>query len=825
MADNPLEEKAIVPTATTSIVNVPMPSKEPGQRSINITDLFITRWTPPWSRPPSLPAYTWRAWVMNQPVAIACREALISMLSGMDWIIAAKDSDDKDELAATIKYYTKLFSRGGYYMGTDWSGFLEWVLGDLLDIPFGGATEIGRKGDDPKGRVVWLRPLDGGTLYPTLNLQFPVVQYYQGYTAVAFPEHAVSRLMMTPRPEIFREGWGIAPPEKIYFALDMLNRGDKYYANLLLDVPPAGILDLGDMEETSAKAWVDSFRNFVANTTDAFRIPVLYEHNNEVKFLPFGKVPNDIMYDHITLKYAALVCAAYGIALNDIGLQGTSKSGETLAGSIRASVQTRRSGIARLKQKVKGFIEKILPDNLIFEWVDYDDEHNVAMGRARLASATGLNLLVTGGSISPEEARMQMIKDGLIDIPIGDKLPPDAKPVLPAAPFGGGATKPAAGGKPAPKPAPKNPGALGHGVPPSMGGEGEIKKSFIIRSRSAGAVIDQFVQSVVSAIYPKVLQNIYQYSDDEIILSKSIIDDGLFGGDITPILVSLSGGKPKLSLNQGIVEKEPDYESTNLFKDEKKRKDFQNRLKDGINGMLAKSIAEELNNVLYDMAVQDIAHASFEETEEENQFDYYAICEQVKSRVSSNLDRTLDSFIRSLLPVVPTMVNESAIVEKSEPVEKMETVTAVPTPPITQTINFPPINVTVPERSVIVAPPDVQMFNSSSAPASPDVHITNYPPALPEIHVNVEPTAVQIPMNLPDVHVNVEKSDLTPNITVNVPENPVTVNVPAQATPVVNVDVSPTPITIENEVNLPEKKSKHVEIKKNPDGSWSGESS
>lgn len=644
MADNPLEEKALIPTATTSIVNVPMPTKEPGQRSINITDLFITRWTPPWSRPPSLPAYTWRAWVMNQPVAIACRESLISMIAGMDWIIAARDADQKEELAATVKHYTKLLQNGGYYLGTDWSGFMEWMLGDLLDIPFGGATEVGRKGDDPKGRVMWLRPLDGGTLYPTLNLQFPIVQYYQGYTAVAFPEHAVSRLMMTPRPEIFREGWGIAPPEKIYFALDMLNRGDKYYANLLLDIPPAGILDLGDMEEESAKNWVESFRSFVANTTDAFRIPVLYEHNNEVKFLPFGKVPNDIMYDHITLKYAALVCAAYGIALNDIGLQGTSKSGETLAGSIRASVQTKRTGVARLKQKVKRFIERILPDTLRFDWIDYDDEHNVAMGRARLASATGLNLLVTSGSLSPEEFRMQMIKDGLVDIPIGLKPPPDAKPLLPAGPVGGNGAKSA----------PKNPGALGHGVPPSMGGEGGITKSYIVRGRSPGVVIDQFVRDVVSAIYPKVLEHIYQYSDDEIILSKSLIDDGLFDGDITPVLVALSTGKPKLSLNQGIIEKEPDYQSVNLFKDEKKRKDFQNRLKDGINGVLAKSIAEELNNVLYDLAVQDISTANFIESEEMAvdgtvDFDYNYICESVKSRVSQNLDLTLKNYVSYLI--------------------------------------------------------------------------------------------------------------------------------------------------------------------------------
>lgn len=739
---------------------------------------------------------------MNQPVAMACREALISMLMGLEWNISARDAADKEDLAASIRYYTKLLNHGGYYLGTDFTGLMEWVVGDLLDIPFGGAVEIGRKGDDPKGRVVWLRPLDGGTLYPTLNLQFPVVQYYQGYTAVAFPDYAVSRLTMTPRPEIFREGWGIAPPEKIYFALDMLNRGDKYYANLLLDVPPAGILDLGDMEENSAKNWVESFRTFIANTTDAFRIPVLYEHNNEVKFLPFGKVPNDIMFDHITLKYAALTCAAYGIALNDIGLQTTSRGGETLAGSIRATAQTRRTGIARLKNKLKGFIEKILPDNLMFEWIDYDDEHNVAMGRARLATSTGLNLLVTAGAISPEEARMQMLKDGLIDVPVGNTPPPDAQ-----------RQEPTGGGKP-----PKNTTALGHGVPPSMGGEGEIK-SFVLRSKASDGRVEKFVKDVVAAIYPQVLQNIYQFSDDELILAKSLIDETLFGGQMTPILVSMSVGRPVLSLNQGIITDEPDFKSYNMFGTPKRKKYFLDRLKDGINGLLAKSIAEELNNVLYDLAVQDITHTTFEQEflqagPDESMFDYNLICEQVRSRVVEGLDRTLYNYVHSLIPTQPEEKSE-AVVEKAEvEVEKPVAVSTPAAQPINLTVN-------VPERSTIVAPADVHVHNAVS---SPDVHIVNPPPNMPDVNVNVETPAPAI--KLPDIKVNVEKSDLQPQITVNVPENPVTVNVPEQKAPVVNVEVNPTPIEVKNVVNVPEKKArpKHVEIKKNADGSWSGES-
>ena len=105
------------------ILNIPPPTKEvkPRQRSINISDLFLTRFSPPWTRPPSLPAYTWRNWVMNQPVAMAYRETLIANILSLDWAITPRDATYKKELDATVKYYTKLLNEGGYYLGTDFS--------------------------------------------------------------------------------------------------------------------------------------------------------------------------------------------------------------------------------------------------------------------------------------------------------------------------------------------------------------------------------------------------------------------------------------------------------------------------------------------------------------------------------------------------------------------------------------------------------------------------------------------------------------------------------------------------------------------------------
>ena len=108
----------------TSILNVPSPTSAPRQKSIDVSDLFLTRFTPPWSRPASLPAYNWRMWVLNQPVAVVCRETLIANLLALDWKITPVDSKYKEELDPTIKYYTKLLKGGGNYSGLslDFSG-------------------------------------------------------------------------------------------------------------------------------------------------------------------------------------------------------------------------------------------------------------------------------------------------------------------------------------------------------------------------------------------------------------------------------------------------------------------------------------------------------------------------------------------------------------------------------------------------------------------------------------------------------------------------------------------------------------------------------
>jgi len=432
----------------------PPPSREKGERNLDLPS-WLNRYLPPWRQPNWYNAEMWRYIVARQPVATICRETIISSYLSLDWKVDAKDSDLRDELRSEIDYYTDFLSHTGEY---SYSEIIEWIGRDLLDLPFGGAAEIGRQGDKPEGKAMWIELIDGGTLFPTLNKDYPVGQALRELAdkPVYFPWYVIDRVYISPRTEIMRKGWGLAPPEKIYLAIELINRGDVYYANLLLDTPEAGLLDLGDMSKMSAEAWLSGFKEMLTGI-DGFKIPVIYEHQNPVSWIPFGRPPTDMLFDAITSKYASFIAAGYGLSLSDIGMGSSSSGGNTLAGSIREERKSRRTGFARFKAKMGQFFNFILPDTLEYKIIDQDEELSVAVGRSRLSNATAIGQLIELGVITPNEGRRMMIADGLVSISIPEDIPEDEilQPQNEA-------------------PVDERPGMLGRPIAPSEGGHGEI---------------------------------------------------------------------------------------------------------------------------------------------------------------------------------------------------------------------------------------------------------------------------------------------------------------------------------------------------------------
>lgn len=558
---------------------LPPPDREKGQRSLDLPD-YITRVVPIWQNPGWLAGETWRNVVKSQPVAMICRETLIANITALDWKIEPRDSNKRDELRSEIGYYTQFLSNTGEL---DYVQIIEWIVQDYLDIPFGAGVEVGREGDSPQGKVLWIEPLDGATLFPTLNSDWPVGQFLKEKPTefVYFPKHAINRLYMSPRTEIRRKGWGMAPPEKIYLSLELLNRGDRYYANLLLDTPPVGILDLGDMAKDTAEQWLLSWRDLLGGT-DQFKIPVLYEHEKTAEFVSFTKSPTELMFDKATSKYTSITTAGYGMSPGDIGLPSMGNGGETLAGTIRQERRTRKTGFGILKKKVKYFMDRVLPPYLEFKFIDLDDELNVAIGRARLASATAWQVLIDRGVFLKNEVRQQMIADGLLTISIPETIEGGDEVV----------ESPTANQN-------ERSGLLGRPIAPSQGGQGEVKASEADRNiysdlskifSPSDAKLRRAIRSIlepslneIQKLYSNLYENdLFDYWND---IYDNYLDTGIYADDdevpqlmLSTIQLNMSALQKSLPID---FEWSDDSKSSliQIFSDVLRYKEYQKLLK------------------------------------------------------------------------------------------------------------------------------------------------------------------------------------------------------------------------------------------------------
>ena len=428
-----------MPAQTETLAVPKTPSDRPeDQRAIHIPT-FLSRILPYYGQPAWLEAQHWRQFVRNQPVAIICRDTLISNMLNLEWDIVPKNPTEAgSKHRKAIDYYKELFE----YLEGDFDTYLELMLQDMLDLPFGACAEVGRWDDEEDGPVIWAEHIDSATLFPTGNPEYPVAQRVPDVPGVqvVFPEHAVNRMYLTPRPELRLEGWGMAPPQKIYIAIDMLYKGDQYYWKMLIDTPEAGILDLLDMSQDKAKQWLEGFRDMFRGV-DGFKIPVLYEHENPAQWIPLNRPPLDMMYDKAYLQYAALVAGAYGLKLSDIGLGETAGGEGTLAGVIRGERQTKRSGRAVVRSKSENHFNKMIPEDLKFIWKDSDTEEVTARGKAMLQIGQGLKMVMDSGFIDQEEGRAELVASSTFETYLDpNKLPEKPAPMMPPGMFGASGT-------------------------------------------------------------------------------------------------------------------------------------------------------------------------------------------------------------------------------------------------------------------------------------------------------------------------------------------------------------------------------------------------
>jgi len=445
-------------------------------------------------------ATPWRNLARSQPIVQNCIVALTSQAIALNWYITSREKGKEDEYASDIQYHTDVLNS---FNDEEYDVGIARMLYDVFTIPFGGALEIVRY---PDGRLYKVLNIDAGTLRPTkaYGPDYPYIQSlpWNPLNTVVFRRDEIGRIYLYPRPEIDKEGWGMAPTEKAYLAIEALNLGDRYYVGLLTDTPEAGLLDLMDMKKDEAIAWARSWRELLTGQ-ESIKVPILYDHEEPARWLPFSPSPADMMYDQVLKRYTQIITACFGIYISDIGLY---EERQTLAGTIRTERRARRQGLGAVMAKIKNLWDRILPPHLEWKCEEVDPEDIRSRAAAKVATANAISIGIRSALFTQEEGRRQMMQDGIFTIKTEEKLPTELEGASPIPAF----TRP------------QTPwGSERPGVAPSVGGRGG-PGSLRLQSLAAQGfqkmlehalkfsppkeIIRRMVEEALKVLYPVVLR-------------------------------------------------------------------------------------------------------------------------------------------------------------------------------------------------------------------------------------------------------------------------------------------------------------------------------
>lgn len=360
--------------------------------------------------PASLTGDHWRRMIGGAPIVRACVQTLVMQATGLSWSIQGDDEEAK-------AYFTKLLETADTHDGGGWEVFSSRVLKDTLEVPFGGAAEIGTF---PDGVVAWLSHVDGATMVPTYNQRFPYAQMdpFQGTMhPVTFTPDQIGRVRWQAQTDLRVYGWTITPVQDCLPAIQGLLRADRFWQSFLLDTPPAGILDIPGFDEQEARSWYESWKTMLTGP-DAFKIPVLYGRERDdgkaapAQFIKFAESPGQMEMKGLLKIYAEEVTACFGMTLGDLGLFGQELR---LAGATKLMELSKRQGLAKLLRGVKAMIDlMVLPDGLEFIWAEMDLEDELKKAQSKEVSARKIRSLVDSFVLTPGQGRRVALAEEVI---------------------------------------------------------------------------------------------------------------------------------------------------------------------------------------------------------------------------------------------------------------------------------------------------------------------------------------------------------------------------------------------------------------------------
>ncbi len=278
------------------------------------------------------------------PVARICVNTLKEKISKTKWIIKSKDPlADVDE--KQVEELTELLTNPNE--NDSMRSFLDKILEDLLvlDAVFIEKTRY------PDGKLARLYQVDASTIRPVFdeygnqdipvplpNGETPPTAYLQifnnslyggpesGEIVAAWPKKDAIYFNMHPQGTINNYGYGLSPIEGVLSVVSNLLSSDNFNGNYFDEgaFPPI-ILQL---EEQLTERQLEAFREYVYQEIEGnFHRPAIMSGGGKMEVHNLKDLSNrDMQFMEFTTWLSKLLCAAYGLSPEDIGITDTTGS-------------------------------------------------------------------------------------------------------------------------------------------------------------------------------------------------------------------------------------------------------------------------------------------------------------------------------------------------------------------------------------------------------------------------------------------------------------------------------------------------------------------
>ena len=315
----------------------------------------------------------------------------------------------------------------GAEAGQGWDIFLSKVLEDMLVCDKGGFIELGTLGRH--GPVVELFHLDACCCRLTGNAETPVLYVPEVGSrrreVIPLDRYHVVHLPLMPSPDERRKNLGFSPVSRALFAAQILRAINQYQFEKLSNLPPEGLLLLGNI---SRRKWKEALAEAEAERMNkrlkSYRALLVLSGQDPTKpptaeIVSFSSLP-----EHFNLKttveiYVKTLALALGVDVAEIWQ--IEHVGATKASVTIQHQKARGKGIGLIISMLERAINyHALPSGVVFRFDLPDDEQDRM--RAEIKGQKILNvrrLFETNrpdgeSIISRQEARALLVEEGIL---------------------------------------------------------------------------------------------------------------------------------------------------------------------------------------------------------------------------------------------------------------------------------------------------------------------------------------------------------------------------------------------------------------------------